>query len=493
MRIDYRLSDHITATSLSSYLTLHVNDNLEYDGTALEAYDLADHTGLIDTLTQEVRLANDGEGGFRWVVGGNFEHTIVDESSLNLSGDSTSAPINGFTQAQFSSSQEMKNYAGFGNLKYTPISPLTLKAGVRYTEADRSTKNCNRQDPNYPEPGKLGVTTFFNDVFESLGFIYPNFKPVAVGQCFAVDNRLGANGLPLNPATYGTAGEFSGTLDEDNVSWSTGLDYKLTPDTLVYANVSRGYKAGSFPDVAAATWSQYDGIRQESITDYELGFKSALANRTITIDGAAFYYNYLNKQLRAKIVDGIFGLLDGLVNVPKSEVYGAELSVAMRPFRGLTIDLSSTFLHAQVLDYDGVVAAATSPVTGLRVPVTQSYAGARLPFSPDWQLSTDFRYEHPISDRYAGFFGADVSAQGKSFSVLAITSEDKSDYVVPDRAIVGAIAGIKPLDSQWELFMWGKNIFNKYYTINTILSRRYADSLHGASRGVRVLSSFKFQ
>jgi outer membrane receptor protein involved in Fe transport len=51
---------------------------------------------------------------------------------------------------------------------------------------------------------------------------------------------------------------FIRTLSENNVSWRAGIDYQATRDTLLYANVSRGYKAGSFPSLAA---SIYEGLQ----------------------------------------------------------------------------------------------------------------------------------------------------------------------------------------------------------------------------------------
>jgi iron complex outermembrane recepter protein len=256
-------------------------------------------------------------------------------------------------------------------------------------------------------------------------------------------------------------------LKENNTSWSIGVDYKPVSDILLYANIAKGYKAGGFPEVSAAAWSQYEPIKQESLLDYELGFKSQFADRRITLNGGVFYYDYTNKQLRAKIVDGIFGELDGLVNIPKSNVKGAELEFTVRPIRGLTVDLATTYLDATITNYNGTVASAVSPTTGLRVPVTASYDGARLPFSPRWQSVASAQYQAPLSSRVDGFIGADLSSQSVSFAVPAITAVDKQDYTVAARTLVGANVGIKRPDGRWQGMIWGKNIFNKYYTINT--------------------------
>jgi outer membrane receptor protein involved in Fe transport len=490
-RGDYKISDSVTLTSLTSYLQTRIQENLEYDGTTLEAYDLAGHAGKVKSVSQELRLAGTGQGAMRWVFGGNYERTTADDAALNLSGDSTSAFINGSSLAYFYADQKMVNYAGFGNIEYDLNHAFTLKGGVRYTKAKRSTVSGNTQPTDRVDPYALGFNNFFNIIWNSLSAIYPNFTPVKQGDSFVIDNRLKPDGTPLNPATYGTAGNFYGELDESNVSWSVGADFKPTDEALLYANVSKGYKAGSFPLVSAATWSQQVGISQESLVDYEVGFKTQAFNRRLTTNGAAFFYDYRNKQLRANIVDGIFGLLNGLVNVPKSRVMGAELEMTYRPERSLALSLSGTYLDAKVREYNGIVGAGVDPATGLRVPIFQSYEGAQLPFSPKVQLAASAHYTMEVSSSWNAFVGGDITHQSKSFGVLAVTSADKSNYEVPSRTLVGLNAGLEAPDNRWRLTVWGRNIFNEYYTLNSILA--YDGIVRYAGRPAEYGVSFSYQ
>ncbi|MFW2830385.1 TonB-dependent receptor [Sphingomonas sp. ID0503] len=468
LRGDYELADSVTLTSLSSYLRTKIDSRIEYDGTALIGQDLDQFRGKIRSFSQELRLTGD-TGPLRWVVGGNYERTTVSESTSDLTLDSSSAILNGFSESLFFSSQKMRNYAAFANAEYEIVPRLTFKAGVRYTEARRTAVSGNRENTDRPDPLSPGITNFFNIVWGSLGFIYPNYKPIRPGESFTIDNRLGPDGLPLDPSTYGTAGTFVGRLKEHNTSWNVGLDYKATDDVLLYFNVRKGYKAGSFPTVAAAAWSQLVGIKQESLLDYEGGFKAQFFDRRLTLNGAAFYYDYKDKQLRAKIVDGIFGPLDALVNVPKSRITGAELELIGRPLTGLTINASGTYINAKVREYQGVVGSDLDAATGLRIPVFASFKDARLPFAPKWQLSGNIQYETALTESLTGYLGADVSFQTKSLAILAITASDKQDYEVRERALVGANIGFGSADGRWKALFWGKNIFNKYYTINTIL------------------------
>src|SRR3546814_2644152 len=89
-------------------------------------------------------------------------------------------------------------------------------------------------------------------------------------------------------------------------------------------------------------------------------------DRKLSINGAAFYYDYKDKQLRAKFVDPIFGALDKLVNVPKSKIKGAELNVNAQPTSGLTLSGSVTHLDAKVSKYEGITGSVVDPASGLR-------------------------------------------------------------------------------------------------------------------------------
>src|SRR3546814_13377604 len=86
----------------------------------------------------------------------------------------------------------------------------------------------------------------------------------------------------------------------------------------------------------------------------DLGFKTTLFDRKVTLNGGVFYYDNKNKQLRAKIVDPFFNALDGLVNVPKSRVKGAELELSARVVEGLTVSAAATYIDAKVRPYQGI-------------------------------------------------------------------------------------------------------------------------------------------
>jgi outer membrane receptor protein involved in Fe transport len=479
-RIDYELSDDVTVTSLSSYAHLDFLNASEGDATALNALDIGRDKGKIKTFSQELRLSSNPINRLRWVLGVNYENSDVDEEIKYYIGDSTAARFAGYGANGYYSNQRMRNYAVFGNVEFDVSDTVVLKGGIRQTKAKRSSENSTFElvgDPGNVAP-VITLTDFLNGVYQAV------FGP-------QTPTILPGESISFNPAT-GRAETFFGKLNENSTSWSAGVDYKPSRDLLFYANVSRGYKAGSFATVAAATFAAYAPVTQESILDYEVGFKSTLANGALQINGAAFYYDYTDKQLRAKFVDPVFGLLDRLVNVPKSKIKGAEFEITARPLEGLTLTAAGTYLDAKISDYVGVVGITTDPMTGFRVPVNASFSGVRLPYSPKFQFTTRADYTFPLSSSLNGLLGVSVNGQTRSIGILTLSAADRETYALGGRALVDLNVGIESADKRWKANLWGKNVFDKYYRTTTNLSNDTIFTFTGRPAEYGVTVGYKF-
>jgi outer membrane receptor protein involved in Fe transport len=490
LRSDFDLTDTVSLTSITSYSDLKFDNSTDTDGTPLEEQDILRELGRIKSFSQELRLSNGGNGAFRWTVGANFEDTKVNDFAALGYAAATSAPVNGITIGSYSSDQKMKNYAAFANAEFDVSDTFTLKGGIRQTKAKRSTVSRTFDAPEFGLPrGPYSLTQFFNLAY---GLIYGGaVNVIEPGGSVILDNRVDADGDPVNPDTYLAAGDFRGELNEDSTSWRVGVDFKPNDDLLLYANISKGYKAGSFPTSAAAVSAGVDSVTQESLIDYEVGFKAQLADRKVNINGAAFYYDYRDKQLRAKFVDPIFGALDRLQNVPKSEVKGIEFEINARPIPGLSLSAAGTYLDAKVKRYLGTVDFFVDNL-GLRQPINASFEGVRLPFAPKFQYSLRADYQFPVSNSLEGYFGIGLNGQSKSIGILAISSENRDIYKIKAYDLVNANLGVRSGDGRWSLGLWGKNIFNKYYWTNTVQSSDVIIRYAGRPAEYGVTIGFKY-
>ncbi|WP_313802312.1 TonB-dependent receptor domain-containing protein [Sphingobium sp.] len=436
LRGDIDLTDAVTLTTITSYADYRHRQSLDGDGTQLSVLDIPNNDGRIKSFSQELRLSNSKTTQpLQWVIGANYGNDKVFEQNYLVYPDSSAAGAFGISSSSYSADQKMKNYAVFGNTEYEVTGMLTLKAGARYTKAKRHANLCNF-DTNAP----YATGNFFYYLSSLFG---NNPFPYVSGACFALDQNNGYQ-----------PGRFSGDLNEDNISWRVGADFKPADRLLLYANLSKGYKAGSFPSLSASTFAQYAPVVQESVLAYEGGFKYSTADRTFSVNGALYYYDYKNKQLRSKVIDPVFGILDNLQNIPRSTVKGAEIELTMKPTEGFTTTLAYTYTDAKIEEYVGVNAAGQAA----------DFAGAKIPYAPKHQIGLNSQYEFPVSANLNAMLGGTLSFRSDTVAVVGGDALAKIDaYTTVDLR-----AGLSASNDRWSAEIWGKNVFNAYYWDNVV-------------------------
>lgn len=433
LRGTYDITDDISLTSITSYVDFKRRQSNDPDGLALESLEF-EFNGRVKSFSQELRIANSGGERLRWILGANYEDSKSSEFAFQYAGASTVVSTLGFPAHtnDISLETQIKNYAVFGNTDFDITDKLKVKAGIRYTRSDRDAQTCTLDN------GDGYVSAFFTGVSS---------------QVRGTPTPLIPNGgcVTLNGTTF-LPGLYVGKLDEDNVSWRVGLDYQVTPEVLLYFNVAKGYKAGSFLFTNASNQDQYKPVTQESVIDYEGGFKAQLLDRKLQLNGAVFYYDYTDKQIRGKLNDPIFGVLDALVNVPKSSIKGAEVSASLRPVDGLTLNAAATYVKTRIDKYTGV------KVNG----GIQDFKGSTIPFAPEWVLTGAVDYDFPVSSTLKAFVGANASYNSSTYSVIGEDANSK----LKSYAILDLRVGIETADGVYSLTVFGKNVTNSYYYTN---------------------------
>jgi outer membrane receptor protein involved in Fe transport len=193
------------------------------------------------------------------------------------------------------------------------------------------------------------------------------------------------------------------------VSWKFGANWEVAPHKLLYATISKGYKNGVFITTGATFAAQLAPATQESVLAYETGFKLSLLNRTLQLNGAAFYYDYQNKQIRGRIIDPVLGGLNRLINIPKSRIAGAELQLVWEPVKGLTFNGGATYIGSKILgDFTNYTPTGTALLMSGEASV-----------NPKWQLTGDIGYDHPISSTFNAFAGVSATYQSSTIRLWA--------------------------------------------------------------------------
>lgn len=422
VRGDLDISDLVTLTSITAYSDLRQYAPIDPDGVNVNDFLLTIRAN-IRSFSQELRLSGKTlDGGIRWMVGGNFQD---DSSRDNQTGHyvGTSSGIGPLRFVEFinSNRQKVRTYAGFGSVDVALTDRLGVQASVRYTTSTNNFSGC------LYDTGDGLLASAFSLIAAA---------PISEGSCVTID-----------PTTFTAVPVVNKSLREDNLSWRLGATYKPGSNQLLYANVTKGYKAGSFPTVPAFVPDQFNPVEQESVLAYEAGIKQSLLDRKVQLSGSAFYYDYRGKQLIGYI-DGAFGQVPALISIPKSDVLGVEIDGVFKPVDGLTITANGIYLRTRVRgDF-----LANDPFAN-----SVNLGGEEFPNSPKWQYSIDGEYMVPLTADSEAYVGASYAY--RSDSVASFGSSP--DFRVPAYGLLDLRAGITK--GRWRAQIWGHNVTNKFY------------------------------
>jgi iron complex outermembrane receptor protein len=306
-------------TYIGAYRYFHRNQLYDNDFTITPAT-TRDYYAIYDwknsNWSHELRLASTSSDPFKWVVGG-FYYTEDNDYTFRAVNPSPTTESTCFCNPVAT----VKSWAVFGQGTYKLTDTLSVTGGLRYTK-DRKT-----------ERGQTIIT------------------PV-VGAPRIVDNIA--------------------DLGWENVSGKFGLEWQVSPRSLVYGSVSNGYKGGGYYDGENNTY------KPEKLYAYEIGTKNRFFDSRLQVNASAFYYDY--KDFQAVYVVTLPGgaRVAATGNADKSRSYGAELETEFLLTPDDRFDFSATYLNAKFIDF---VLNSTPP---------QDYSGFRMPRSPKFSLRAGY-------------------------------------------------------------------------------------------------------
>ena len=463
LRAEYSLNDDMKVISITNFVggQAYIPENLSGTGfpTAASFTTARDHT-----ISQELRLQGTAvDDRLNYIVGGNFEDDHLYENNLqdliNYSGLTPGSVLN--------NDYRLQARAGgvFANADYQILPDLTLTAGARYTLTTEAIQGCSADGGNGNVSTLIGT---YANVFRSLAGLSPTnaFVP---GGCITL-NAAGPhpNYLPVS---------VDNSMNEHNLSWRAGVNYKFAQDMLLYTLISRGYKAGVWPDTSIIANNASVPVRQEELTSYEAGAKLAFFDRRLAVNGSFFYYDYANKQF-STYIPTVFGGANILKNIPNSNANGVDLDVVARPVTGLTLRGGATFLHTQIGEFLGYSHNAAAP---------EQYKGSAFSFAPKLTATFDASYSMPLTDEILGIVGVGGSYTARTWADLG----EAPGNSIPKYMLVNLRVGVES-SRGWRAQIWAQNLANKYYIITTSSGGDEQTMTAGMPRTVGVTLGYDF-
>jgi outer membrane receptor protein involved in Fe transport len=233
------------------------------------------------------------------------------------------------------------------------------------------------------------------------------------------------------------------------------LAYKLTPDALVYVEAAQGFRSGG-PNYPGGFTTTAPAYRGDSLWDYEIGWKVALADRRIDWTGALFRINWSN--LQQLVPTSVFSYI---VNAGSARSDGFETELAASLYKGLGLEAGASMANAHLI--------GAQPVSS--DPTTQLHEGERLAGVAKWTVNTGLTYAQQMTTALRATARLDYTYHSSSSDL--VTAQNPAYFVIPGASLVGLHLGVDHGDS-WGVQLAVDNLCNSFVP----LSGRALDSNH---------------
>ncbi len=255
-----------------------------------------------------------------------------------------------------------------------------------------------------------------------------------------------------------------------------GLEFQQSDDLLLYANASRGYKAGGYNSRALSGIAP-KAFDPEFVDVYEVGFKSSWADNTVTLNGALFYNEYTDIQLLAVLDLGGGNVETVIENAGEATIVGGELEFQWMPTANWNFSGGIGLLDAE---YDDVGESAAS------AGIAESN---ELINAPELSANLSGEYRFPFASGDIAL-RADMIYRDDQYRDAVNTPELKADaYTLWNGRVTWTSS-----DDRWEVAGFVTNITDEIFVTNgvSVLGLGYVEAYYSRPRewGLSVTMNF---
>lgn len=264
------------------------------------------------------------------------------------------------------------------------------------------------------------------------------------------ESRTDTGALVKDPVTYHTEDDWDVFIPKGVLSWH------CSEDCMIYTSVAKGYLAGGYNFCEAN--KAFARIDNQTSVNYELGIKTKSFSDRLIFNAALYYMDIEDIHV---MIEGIDSGIFIASNAGAAHSQGIEIEAVLNVMKGLDVIASLGIIDGEYDDY----------------PFDQNtdYSGKNLIRTPEYSFNLGVSYRHD-----SGFFmRGDVVGYGDCYFDSA--NMKKQDAYELYSAKIGYEA------SSWEVYCYGKNIFDEEYFTNMGVLNNV-----GTPRTVGVIAALKF-
>ncbi len=266
-------------------------------------------------------------------------------------------------------------------------------------------------------------------------------------------NRGYSDGTYTTPIS--TVANFDKTINFKNTSPKISLDYQATPELMMYASFSRGFKSGGYNIRAQATAvpRSAEPFKDEQVDSFEVGSKMSLMDESLFLNVAAFYNDYQDIQLSVFTAydsngdgtnDAFFG---DFTNAGKGTAKGLEFEYQWLPVEGWLISGNLAYLKTR---YDEYI------FRGLNIANEQEFTNA-----PERSGSVNVEYNTNVGDAGNLAFRVGYNYQSRVVATTEVTRT--ADPITQGGYGLLSAGVIWRTGKDWMFSLQGTNLTDKEY------------------------------
>lgn len=310
--------------------------------------------------------------------------------------------------------------------------------------------------------------------------VTPEWQVTAGARYFGYKSSIAGNltvplipGFPVSPYDLEPAG---GTAKKSGWVWKFNSSYNFTPDLMIYATYSKGYRIGGPNSVAPCpnplpNDPDGDNINNDQLPcglpneiqfgpdttkNAEIGIRAQLFDRKLTFNFNVFQIKWDGIQVDSATLNGIVGIT---VNGGKAKSEGVETSFQLRPIDGLSIQGTYSYVNARLTEDvpDNIPVnspAGTYPSAPIKL---DALSGDRLPGSAKNSGSLGVTYTLPFKD---GNIVADWTATYRGNVVTRLGWDRAFGDKLPGYVLHRASLAYET--ERYSFGLFANNIFDKY-------------------------------
>lgn len=159
-----------------------------------------------------------------------------------------------------------------------------------------------------------------------------------------------------------------GLLKFSNTSYKAGFEWDVGPRSLVYANVSSGFKAGGFNPGGPETATSKNSATYlpETLTAYVFGSKNRFWSNRLQFNAEVFYWDYKDANIAAAQNINPAGIAFSVLN-GDAHIYGVDTDTRLLVGRHDTLSLGLVYTKGV---WDRYILPAAVGVQGNGAPIT---------------------------------------------------------------------------------------------------------------------------